>query len=65
MSTTDSYKLLILGGGTAGTTMASKFASKLGTGQVAVIEPSKVRTHFLFKNKHSRVSAYVFTPSMK
>ena len=42
MSTTDSYKLLILGAGTAGTTVASKFASKLGKGHLAIIEPSKV-----------------------
>ena len=42
ISPTDSYKLLVLGGGTAGSTVASKFATKLGKRNVAVIEPSKV-----------------------
>jgi len=36
------YKLLIAGGGTAGTAVASKFASKLDKHSIAVIEPSKV-----------------------
>ncbi|KAI0212879.1 Sulfide:quinone oxidoreductase, mitochondrial [Lamellibrachia satsuma] len=44
ISPTDSYKLLVLGGGTAGSTIASKFAKKLGKREVAVIEPSK--THY-------------------
>ena len=42
ISPTDSYKLLVLGGGTAGSTVASKFAKKLGKRNIAVIEPSKV-----------------------
>jgi len=37
-----SYKLLIVGGGAGGCSMASKFASKLGKGNVAVIEPSEM-----------------------
>ncbi|KAL5019795.1 hypothetical protein ScPMuIL_002687 [Solemya velum] len=36
------YKLLVVGGGTGGCTAASKFASKLGKGKVAILEPSKV-----------------------
>ncbi len=44
MTPTDSYKLLVVGGGTAGSTVASKFASKLATGDVGIIEPSKVST---------------------
>ena len=38
-----SYKLLVVGGGTGGCSIASKFASKLGKGKVAVLEPSEVR----------------------
>ena len=41
----DSYKLLVLGGGTAGSAVANKFAAKLGRGNVAVVEPSKVRRY--------------------
>ena len=37
-----SYKLLIVGGGTAGSAIANKFARKLGKGQLAVLEPSDV-----------------------
>ncbi|KAK2177313.1 hypothetical protein NP493_606g03039 [Ridgeia piscesae] len=40
-SSQDSYKLLVLGGGTAGSAVANKFAAKLGRGNVAVVEPSK------------------------
>ncbi|XP_013409111.1 sulfide:quinone oxidoreductase, mitochondrial [Lingula anatina] len=39
-----SYELLIVGGGTGGTVIANKFAPKLGSGKVAVIEPSD--THY-------------------
>ncbi|XP_076030024.1 sulfide quinone oxidoreductase [Oratosquilla oratoria] len=35
-----SYKLVIVGGGAGGCATAAKFSSKLGKGQVAVIEPS-------------------------
>jgi len=38
-----SYKLVVLGGGSAGCAIASKFASSLGKGRVAVVEPSEVR----------------------
>ena len=38
----DGYKLLIVGGGTAGCAMASKFSPKLGAGKVAVVEPNVV-----------------------
>ena len=37
-----SYKLLVVGGGAGGCSTAAKFASKLGKGQVAVLEPSEV-----------------------
>jgi len=47
-SVTDTYKLLIVGGGTAGSTVASKFAPKLGKRQVAIIEPSKVSAYFTY-----------------
>ena len=40
-----SYKLLVVGGGAGGCSTAAKFASKLGKGQVAVIEPSEVISH--------------------
>lgn len=39
-----SYKLVIVGGGTGGSAIANKFASKLGKHSVAVIEPSPVST---------------------
>ena len=42
-----SYKLLVLGGGTAGCAIASKFSSSLGKGHVAVVEPSEVRNNVL------------------
>ncbi len=38
------YKLVVLGGGTGGSAVANKYAKKLGVGNVAVIEPSEVRT---------------------
>ena len=47
-SVTDTYKLLIVGGGTAGSTVASKFAPKLGKREVAIIEPSKVSVDFTY-----------------
>ena len=48
-----SYKLLIVGGGAGGCSMASKFASRLGKGNVAVIEPSEVKIQYIpiFKTK--------------
>ena len=47
-SVTETYKLLIVGGGTAGSTVASKFAPKLGKREVAIIEPSKVSADFTY-----------------
>ncbi|KAE8752623.1 hypothetical protein FOCC_FOCC000745 [Frankliniella occidentalis] len=38
-----SCKLLIVGGGSAGCSIAAKFASKLGRGKVVILEPSDVR----------------------
>jgi len=38
------FKLLVVGGGAGGCGTASKFASKLGTGKVAVVEPNT--THY-------------------
>ena len=40
-----SYKLLVVGGGAGGCSTAAKFASKLGKGQVAVLEPSEVSSY--------------------
>ena len=40
-----SYKLLVVGGGAGGCSTAAKFASKLGKGQVAVLEPSEVMSY--------------------
>ncbi len=37
------YKLVIVGGGTGGSSIANKYAKKLGVGNVAVIEPNEVR----------------------
>jgi len=39
---TDTYKLLIVGGGSAGTAVASKFAQKLDKHFIGIIEPSQV-----------------------
>lgn len=36
-----SFRLLVVGGGTGGCSLASKFASKLGKGKVAVLEPNE------------------------
>jgi len=38
------YKLVVVGGGSGGCSVAAKFAKKLGKGQVAVIEPAQ--THY-------------------
>lgn len=37
-----SCKLLIVGGGSAGCSLAAKFASKLGHGQVIILDPADV-----------------------
>jgi len=37
-----SYRLVVVGGGTAGCAIASKFGSYFGKGRVAVVEPSDV-----------------------
>lgn len=37
-----SYGLVVLGGGTIGCAMASKFSAKFGKGRVAVVEPTEV-----------------------
>ena len=37
-----SFKLVVIGGGAGGCSTAAKFASKLGKGNVAVIEPRDV-----------------------
>jgi 2-polyprenyl-6-methoxyphenol hydroxylase-like FAD-dependent oxidoreductase len=37
-----SFKLVVVGGGAGGCSTAAKFASKLGKGNVAVIEPRSV-----------------------
>ena len=39
---TETYKLLIVGGGSAGTAVASKFAQKLDKHFIGIIEPSEV-----------------------
>ena len=43
-----SYKLLVVGGGAGGCATAAKFASKLGKGNVGVIEPAEVRNPVFF-----------------
>lgn len=40
-------KLLVIGGGSGGCSVAAKFASKLKPGDVVVIEPAQVRGWFL------------------
>lgn len=40
----ESYKVLVLGGGSGGSSVSARFARKLGKGKVAVIEPSD--THY-------------------
>jgi len=37
-----SYRVVVVGGGTAGCSIASKLASHFGKGKVAVVEPSDV-----------------------
>ena len=49
-----SYKLLIVGGGAGGCSMASKFASRLGKGNVAVIEPSEVKQNVFELKQYSK-----------
>ena len=49
-----SYKLLIVGGGAGGCSMASKFASRLGKGNVAVIEPSEVRNSINYNSSNKK-----------
>lgn len=44
------YKLLVVGGGTGGCATASKFASKMGNGQVGIIEPNEVILIVFFGN---------------
>jgi len=39
-----SYKLVVVGGGAGGCSMAAKFSKKLGAGKVAIIEPAEM--HF-------------------
>lgn len=44
-------KLLIIGGGSGGCSVAAKFTSKLGKNSVVIIEPSEVRSfsfHFFY-----------------
>ena len=48
-----SYRLVVVGGGTAGCAIASKFGSYFGSGKVAVVEPSDVscqqcNSYFIF-----------------
>ncbi|HEY9685522.1 MAG TPA: FAD/NAD(P)-binding oxidoreductase [Coleofasciculaceae cyanobacterium] len=42
MGNTEHYQVVIVGGGTAGITVAAKLARKLKSGSVAIIEPSRV-----------------------
>ena len=53
---TKSYKLVVVGGGAGGCSTAAKFASKLGKGEVAVIEPSDVsdvtRYYYIYTGRH-------------
>lgn len=38
----DYYEVLVLGGGSGGITMSARMKRKVGAGNVAVVEPSKV-----------------------
>lgn len=38
----DYYEVLVLGGGAGGITMSARMKRKVGAGNVAVVEPSKV-----------------------
>jgi len=42
-SLSSSYRLVVVGGGTSGCAVASKFGSHFGKGKVAVVEPFDVR----------------------
>ena len=42
-SFSSSFKLVVIGGGAGGCTAAARFSSKLGAGNVAVIEPKEVQ----------------------
>lgn len=46
------YPMVILGGGTGGCSVAARACRMLGTGNVAVVEPSQVRLYnYYLKNK--------------
>lgn len=53
-----SYKLVVVGGGSGGCSVASSFSRYLGKGHVAVIEPNQVIIYFIsfFKEKSGDVS---------
>lgn len=40
---TESYKLVVVGGGTGGCAVAARFCRELGKGNVCVIEPAEVQ----------------------
>jgi len=42
-----SYRVVVVGGGTAGCSVARKFASRFGKGNVAVVEPTDVSVYSL------------------
>ena len=45
------YKLVVVGGGAGGCSVAAKFTKKLGKGQVAVIEPATVGSAFRHEDR--------------
>ena len=51
-NTQKSYKLVVVGGGTGGSLVANKFASKLGENAVAVVEPSEVYRFLLITHDY-------------
>ena len=42
------YPMVVLGGGTGGCSVAARACRMLGMGNVAVVEPSQVRSSFLY-----------------
>ena len=49
------YKMVIAGGGTGGTSMASRFAKKFGAGKVAVVEPNEVSLNLKKFPRHNNI----------
>ncbi len=46
----DHYKLLVVGGGAGGISIGAKFSSKLGAGNIAIVDPAKYHCNFVYFN---------------